>query len=393
MWIALLSALLIAGPGGDEEPSSVRLEGRLVCEGRPVTTAIVGVEWVPHPLSGRPAPLYPLQLDREGRFRGEIEENAVRCGSPYVIAMDWSRGLGGWTRIDRKHLSKPLTIELHKLVDVSGRLDLDSIPVENPDLALSLAPKGAPALMPLTTRGASFVVPLPPGEYELSVWGLLIRDETYAFRVEAGRRRIELGELKVRPSWIAQMLGKPMPEWTVDHARGLPRGVRLKDLRGRWVLIELWNWSCGPCLVYSLPQLIDFYRDFAERRERFEIVALHCGGARNFDELADRLASRRGAVRLEDLPFPVLLDAEGRTMKQWGLTSFPTQLLIDPQGRLVRVKSGVMTLVFPPARSDDQRRTPSERWSRWPDRHPLGYLARRLLKSASTAPATSDNEP
>ena len=392
MWLGLWTAVLVAAPGG-ESPAKVTLEGRLVFEGKPVTTATVGLEWVTHPLSGRPAPVYPLQLDRQGRFRGELEKSPLCCASPYVIAMDWSRGIGGWTRLDRENPSRPLTIELHRLVDVAGTLDLDAVPVEEPDVSLSLSPRGGSPLLPVMMRGPSFVIPLPPGEYELSVSGLMIRDQTYEFAVEAGRRRVELGILKIQPSWIARTLGKPMPEWTADQARGLPRGVRLKDLRGRWVLIELWHYSCGPCVVFSLPQLKDFYRDFADRRERFEIVALHSGGVRSFDELADRLRTRRGAVRLEDLPFPVLLDAEGRTMKRWELTSFPTQLLIDPQGRLVRVHSGVVTRVILSASGDSQRRESRERWLRWSDRHPLGHLARQLLEHGPSQPAASDGKP
>lgn len=36
------------------------------------------------------------------------------------------------------------------------------------------------------------------------------------------------------------------------------------------------------------------------------------------------------------LPFPVLLDATGATTKRWGVHMFPTTVLIDPDGKLVR---------------------------------------------------------
>jgi hypothetical protein len=39
--------------------------------------------------------------------------------------------------------------------------------------------------------------------------------------------------------------------------------------------------------------------------------------------------------RGRDLPFPILLDATGKTIKAYGVRAFPTTILIDPEGRLV----------------------------------------------------------
>ena len=38
----------------------------------------------------------------------------------------------------------------------------------------------------------------------------------------------------------------------------------------------------------------------------------------------------------KDLPFPVLLDASGKTIKRWGISAYPTLVLIDPEGNLVK---------------------------------------------------------
>ena len=35
------------------------------------------------------------------------------------------------------------------------------------------------------------------------------------------------------------------------------------------------------------------------------------------------------------LPFPVLLDSTGETVKAYGITSWPTSFLIDPEGKIV----------------------------------------------------------
>src|SRR5438105_2441369 len=37
----------------------------------------------------------------------------------------------------------------------------------------------------------------------------------------------------------------------------------------------------------------------------------------------------------KDLPFPILLDATGETIKTYEIRKFPTTILIDPEGKLV----------------------------------------------------------
>jgi hypothetical protein len=36
------------------------------------------------------------------------------------------------------------------------------------------------------------------------------------------------------------------------------------------------------------------------------------------------------------VPFTILLDRTGETIKTWGISGYPTVALIDPDGRLVR---------------------------------------------------------
>jgi hypothetical protein len=58
---------------------------------------------------------------------------------------------------------------------------------------------------------------------------------------------------------------------------------------------------------------------------------------KSFDELDPRLeeltAERWGG---EPLPFPILLDATGETIETFGVINFPTMLLVDPEGKVVR---------------------------------------------------------
>lgn len=85
-----------------------------------------------------------------------------------------------------------------------------------------------------------------------------------------------------------------------------------------------------------MPGLIDLYELHHEHRDRFEILAIHDTTAKTFAELDKELAGTpRRLWHGKDLPFPVLLDATGQTIKAYDINGYPTTLLIDPEGKLV----------------------------------------------------------
>ena len=81
---------------------------------------------------------------------------------------------------------------------------------------------------------------------------------------------------------------------------------------------------------------MSFYEKHQDERDRFEILALHDGSAKTFEELDRKTRNVQEKVWKKPLPFPVILDASGETTKRWGVHAFPTTVLIDPEGRLVR---------------------------------------------------------
>jgi hypothetical protein len=82
--------------------------------------------------------------------------------------------------------------------------------------------------------------------------------------------------------------------------------------------------------------LIEFYEDHKADREKFEILAFHDATAKSFAELDSKLEPIiNNAWSGRPLPFPILLDSTGETVETFGISAFPTILLIDPEGRLV----------------------------------------------------------
>ncbi len=85
-----------------------------------------------------------------------------------------------------------------------------------------------------------------------------------------------------------------------------------------------------------MPGLIDLYEAHKDHRDKFEIIAFHDGTVKDFADLDKKLERPREAYwGGRDLPFPILLDATGQTIKEWDIHAFPTTVLIDPEGKLV----------------------------------------------------------
>lgn len=81
---------------------------------------------------------------------------------------------------------------------------------------------------------------------------------------------------------------------------------------------------------------MDLYDAHRDHRDQFEIIAFHDASAKTFEELDKQLVPIiRNTWRGRSLPFPILLDATGETIQRYGIRSFPTTILIDPEGKLV----------------------------------------------------------
>jgi len=85
-----------------------------------------------------------------------------------------------------------------------------------------------------------------------------------------------------------------------------------------------------------LPELIAFYEDHADQRGQFEVLAIHDDGVKSFRELDKKLADiKKKYWAGKSLPCPILLDGRKQTHKLYGINSWPSGVLIDPEGRVV----------------------------------------------------------
>lgn len=88
---------------------------------------------------------------------------------------------------------------------------------------------------------------------------------------------------------------------------------------------------------------MEFYTRHQDARDRFEVLAFHDPSAKTFAELDEKLKPVIEKYwKGKSLPFPILLDASGTTVRSYGIQAYPTILLIDPEGRIVKGGSEAM---------------------------------------------------
>ncbi len=116
------------------------------------------------------------------------------------------------------------------------------------------------------------------------------------------------------------------PDFTLRTADGI--NLRLQEQRGRVVMVNFWATWCAPCRQ-EMPHLNRLYDKY--RGSGFVLLGVNVD-----DDPAQAVAA---AARL-GLKFPVLLDAEKKVSRQYDLSSMPSTVLIDRDGRVRQVHRG-----------------------------------------------------
>ena len=125
---------------------------------------------------------------------------------------------------------------------------------------------------------------------------------------------------------LAALLAAPPLE--LADARG--KVHRLRQYRGKVVLVNFWATWCDPCLD-ELPS-IERLR-LALAGQDFVVLGVEMGGsARTAGDTGEKLALR----------FPLLPDRDSSVSKAWGVKLLPTSFLVDRRGAIAFTHSGAM---------------------------------------------------
>lgn len=97
---------------------------------------------------------------------------------------------------------------------------------------------------------------------------------------------------------------------------------------------------------------MEFYDRYKDHRDKFEIFAFHSASAKTFEELDPKMESIiKKLWDGKELPFPILLDATGESLRRFSIKALGTHVLIDPDGKVVKgggikaLEAGVKKLI------------------------------------------------
>lgn len=100
--------------------------------------------------------------------------------------------------------------------------------------------------------------------------------------------------------------------------------ISLKDLRGKVVLLDFWTFCCINCM-HVLPDLA-----YLEKKFDKELVVIGVHSAK-FDNERESGNIRKAILRYE-IAHPVINDAKMTVWRKFEVSSWPTLVLIDPEG-------------------------------------------------------------
>lgn len=119
---------------------------------------------------------------------------------------------------------------------------------------------------------------------------------------------------------VLAVKGQTAPDFTLTDIKG--NNWKLSDLKGKVVFINFWATWCPPC-IRELPSMNTLNKSMTGKP--FQMLTILYN---------DRPEMGQSFVIKEGFEFPVLIDPNALTGKQYGLTGVPETFIIDTEGIL-----------------------------------------------------------
>jgi len=117
-------------------------------------------------------------------------------------------------------------------------------------------------------------------------------------------------------------LPRPAPDFLLPDMRG--QAVRLSQLKGKVILLNVWATWCGPCRK-EMPTMEALAHKLSG--EDFVLLAV--------SQDVDGAVTVKPYLQEGGYTFPVLLDLQGEVGRKYGVTGYPETFVIDRQGQVV----------------------------------------------------------
>lgn len=115
------------------------------------------------------------------------------------------------------------------------------------------------------------------------------------------------------------------PDFTLVSIDGTK--LSLSQLRGKYVIIDFWGAWCYWCMK-GVPQMKEYYGKY---KDKLEILGV------NYGDSEDKW---KQTVRENDMPWKHVRTEDDAVCRLYKVEGFPTKVIIDPKGRLVKTVVG-----------------------------------------------------
>lgn len=122
------------------------------------------------------------------------------------------------------------------------------------------------------------------------------------------------------------LVGQPAFAFNLDMLDGTK--FHLADRKGKIVVLDFWATWCGPCMQ-AMPMTEEIVLGFAD--QQVELVAVN---------LEEQAATIKSVLERHKLKVPVVLDRDGSVAARYSVTAIPQTVLIDREGKIVRLFVG-----------------------------------------------------
>ncbi|MFA9413368.1 TlpA family protein disulfide reductase [Streptococcus sp. E29BA] len=133
--------------------------------------------------------------------------------------------------------------------------------------------------------------------------------------------------------------GQVAPDVTLVDKDG--KSVSLKDYAGKKIYINVWASWCGPC-KQEIPELEKVYQNFKDKDD-YVFLSVVSPNDNKFNNQRPMDSSEQEILSVakdSKITYPVLFDTKDSFASQFGITSFPTHIIINSDGTVGQVMLG-----------------------------------------------------
>jgi thiol-disulfide isomerase/thioredoxin len=117
------------------------------------------------------------------------------------------------------------------------------------------------------------------------------------------------------------------------------KNLKLSDLKGKVVLLDFWATWCEPCKIET-PWLIDLQNRYGSKGLVVVGIAMDEGGQKVVQPYTQSAKFEMDDGSKLAINYPIVLGNDTLSDK-FGVTGFPTSVLISRDGKLVKITSGI----------------------------------------------------